>query len=83
MEKQLAWAHKSGGVESLGISKVGCTMLARLIESQIWHQLAISVRGELREGTMASDHHNARPLSFSLYATDAFQGYSGAGAQRG
>ena len=40
MEKQLEWAHKLGGVESLGISKVGQTVLASLIKSQIWHQLA-------------------------------------------
>ena len=33
MEKQLGWAHKLGGIESLGISKVGQTMLARLMES--------------------------------------------------
>ena len=29
-----------GGAESLGISRVGQTVLARLMESQIWHQLA-------------------------------------------
>ena len=38
MEKQLGWAHKLGGVESLGIFSVGQTVLARLIESQIRHQ---------------------------------------------
>ena len=43
MEKQLGWACKLGGEESLGISKVGQTVLARLMESQIWHQLASSV----------------------------------------
>ena len=37
MEKQLGWC------ESLGISKAGQTVLARLMESQIWHQLAGSV----------------------------------------
>ena len=37
MEKQL------GGTESLGISKVGQTVLVRLMESQICHQLAVSV----------------------------------------
>ena len=36
MEKQLGWC------ESLGISKAGQTVLARLLESQIWHQLASS-----------------------------------------
>ena len=34
-EKQLGWACKLGGAESLGISKVGQTVLARLMESQI------------------------------------------------
>ena len=43
MEKQLWWASKLGGAESLGISKAGLTVLARLIESQIWHQSAGSV----------------------------------------
>ena len=33
-EKQLGWASKLGGVESLGISKVGQTVVARLMESQ-------------------------------------------------
>ena len=37
MEKHLGWAHKLGGVESLGISRAGQTVLARLMESQIWH----------------------------------------------
>ena len=40
MEKQLGWARKLGGAESLGISKVTQTMLAMLMESQIWQQLA-------------------------------------------
>ena len=43
MEKQLGWAHKLGGAKSLEISKASRTVLARLIESQIWHQLASSV----------------------------------------
>ena len=43
MEKQLGWACKSGGAESLGISKAGQTLLARLMESQIWHPLASCV----------------------------------------
>ena len=43
MEKQLGLACKLGGAESLGISKVGQTVLARLMECQIWHQLAGSV----------------------------------------
>ena len=43
MEKQLGWAHKLGGAESLEISKVSQTVLAKLMESQIWHQPAGSV----------------------------------------
>ena len=49
MEKQLRWAQKWVGVESVGIFTVGQTVLARLMESQIWHQLASSV-GEILEG---------------------------------
>ena len=45
-----------GGEASLGIYKAGQTVLARLMESQIWHQLAVSVRGGFRKGTMASAH---------------------------
>ena len=77
MEKQLGWARKLGGAESLGISKVTQTMLAMLMESQIWHQLAHSVAvgggGGLRKGTMASAHLDARHPSFSQHATGAFQ----------
>ena len=73
MEKQLGWAPKLGRAESLGISKVGQTVLARLMESQIWHQLAGSVEGGFRKGTMASACLNARHFSSSLYATGAFQ----------
>ena len=54
MEKQLGWALKLCGMESLGISKVGQTVLTRLMESQIWHQPAGSVQGGFRKGTMAS-----------------------------
>ena len=43
VEKQLGWAGKLGEAESLGISKAGQTVLARLMESQIWHQLSGSV----------------------------------------
>ena len=73
MEKQLRWACKLGGAESLGISKVGQTVLARLMESQIWHQLAVSVGGGFRKGTMASARLDARQFSFSQYASGAFQ----------
>ena len=72
-EKQLGVAGKLDGAESLGIYKAGQTVLARLMESQIWHQLAVSVRGGFRKGTMASAHLDARHFSFSLYTTGAFQ----------
>ena len=62
-----------GEVESLGISKVGQTVLARLMESQIWHQLAIFAVGVFRKGTMASAQLDGRHFSFSLYTTGAFQ----------
>ena len=50
MEKQLEQAYRLGEAESLGISKVGQTVLARLMECQIWHQLASSVAHWLYEG---------------------------------
>ena len=43
MQKKLGWACNLGGAESVGISKVGGTVLARLMESQIWHQFVSSV----------------------------------------
>ena len=66
MGKQLESAHKLAGAESLGISKAGQTALPRLMESQIWHQLAGSVRGGFRKGTMACAHLDARHFRFSL-----------------
>ena len=53
-EKQLGWADKLGGADSQGISRVGQTVLARWMESQIWHQFASSVGEGPRKGTMAS-----------------------------
>ena len=50
MEKQLGWASKLGGVESLGISRAEQTVLARLMESQIWHQFVGSVGEDLEKG---------------------------------
>ena len=72
MGKQLGWAHKLGGAESQGISKAGQTVLARLMESHIWHQLAGSVAGGFRNGMMGSACFDTRHFSFSLYATGAF-----------
>ena len=84
MEKPLGWACKLGGAESLGISKAGQTVLARLMESQIWPQLTGSVAGGFSKRTMASAHLAARHFRFSLYITGVFQAvcYSGVGAQR-
>ena len=69
MEKQLGWVSKLGGVESLWISNIGQTVLARFIESHIWHQLAGSVALQgaqgLRKWTMASCRPDARHLSLS------------------
>ena len=69
------WKSSSGGpvnwVESLGISKVGQTVLARLMESQIWHQL-VALLGKFRKGTMASSCLDVRDFSFSQYAAGAF-----------
>ena len=73
MEKQLGWALKLGGTEPQRISRVGQTVLARLMESQIRHQLAGSVWGGFRKGTMASACLDARRFRSSLCATDAFQ----------
>ena len=57
--------------EPLGFSKVGHT--ARSMESQIWHQLAGSVGGRFRKGTIASTHLDSRHFIFARYATGAFQ----------
>ena len=73
MEKQLGWALKLGGTKSQDISKAGQTVLARLMESQIWHLLAGSVGVGFRRGTMTSARLDARQFSFSLFATGAFQ----------
>ena len=72
-ENQLRWGHMLGGAESLGISKVSQTVLASLMESHKWLQLAGSVVGEFRKGTMSSVCLDATYLSSSWYATGAFQ----------
>ena len=56
-----------------GDSKAGQTVLARLMESQIWHQLASSVGDRFTKGSMASAHLDDRHFSSFLYATGAFQ----------
>ena len=55
-DQPLMWKSNLGGpvylvaTESLGISKVGQTVLARLMMSQIWHQLASSLGRGFRKG---------------------------------
>ena len=61
MEKQLGWSCK--------LDEVGHTVLARVIESQIWHQSMGSMGGGLSNGTMSSAHLHARHFSLSLYTT--------------
>ena len=46
------WVCKLGGAEYLGIFKADQTVLARLMESQIWHQFVSSVWGGFRKGSM-------------------------------
>ena len=43
IENHLGWSHKWGRTEFPQISKASQTVLARLMESQIWHQPASSV----------------------------------------
>ena len=62
-----------GQVECLRISKAGQTVVARLMECQIWYQRAGSVGARLRKGIIASTHPDARHFSLSLYTTGAFQ----------
>ena len=72
MKKQLGWALKLGGAESLGISKAGVCVSQVDGVSDV-HQLASSVEGGFRQGTMASACPDARHFSFSLYNNGAFQ----------
>ena len=77
MGKQLGWAHKLGGAKSLEICKASRTVLARLIESQIWHQLAGSVAlcGEgLEKGQWPLLVLIPDTSVSPLYTTGAFQG---------
>ena len=73
MEKQLGWACNLGGVDHLWISRVGHTVLARFMESQIWHQPTGPVWGGLSKGTTASACPGARHFNLSLYTTGALQ----------
>ena len=85
MEKSLGWACKLGGTESQGISRAGQTVVARLMESQIWHQPASSValwgEGSEKGQWPLPAFLSERKLSpsscldtiVSFYATGAFQ----------
>ena len=89
---------KFGGTESLGISRAGQTVLAMLMELQIWHLPAscLALWGEGSEkgkwplptflsGRKISpgSHLDARLFTFSLCATGAFSGcHPSAGAQK-
>ena len=59
IEKQLRWAHKLGGAEPQGICRAGQTVLARVMEFQVWYPPAGSValwgKG-FRKETVASAH---------------------------
>ena len=52
--RQVGWVSNLGGVGSQRITRVGRTVLARLMETQTWHPPAGSVRGGLSKGAMAS-----------------------------
>ena len=71
-DQPFIWKSSLGGTESLGISKEGQTVLAILMEPQIWHLLANSVGGGFSKGTVASACLDARYFRSSLYATGAF-----------
>ena len=83
MEKQPGWARKLCEVEPLWVSKVGHTVLARSMESQIWHQPTGSVYGGLSKGTMASAHPDSKHFSLSLCTTGALQAATPVLAMRG
>ena len=77
-DKPFTWKSSLGGpisrvVQALGVFEAGQTVLARMTDSQIWHQLAGSVGGGFRKGSMASAGCGDRHFSFSQYATGAFQ----------
>ena len=76
MEKQLGWAPKLVRWGHWGYPHLGQTMLARLMQSQIWHQVACSVGGGgFRKETMGcgSLDFSQHATGFSYYAIGAFQ----------
>ena len=76
MEKQLGSAHTLGGTESQGVSRVGQTVLGRLLESQIWHlpvgsvALLAFLSGRKLSPSSSLD---ASHCCYSLDATGVFQ----------
>ena len=84
VEKLIGWVHKLGGTESLGISRVGQTVLARLMESAslpaLWHCWGSVQKRDVAPAHISvwkklfpSSHLDARHFSSSLYVTGAFQ----------
>ena len=78
MEKQLGLACKLGGAESLGISKAGQTVIARLVESQIWHQPARAL--ERDNGLCSPQRQTLQPLPVFHWCPSSC--HPGTGAQR-
>ena len=74
MEKQLRWACKVGGTESLGISRAekSVSQIDGISDMAPVCWLHRSVGGGFRKGRMASACLDARHFSFSLYTTCAF-----------
>ena len=77
-EQPFIWKSSLGGpisrvVQALGVFEAGQTVLARMMDSQIWHQLTSYVGGGFSKGTMSSARLDARHFSFSLCTTGAFQ----------
>ena len=69
-DQPFMWYSSLGGVESLGISKTGPTVVGRLMESQM--ELTGFVGGGFTKGTMASDHLDDKHFVFSLCTTGVF-----------
>ena len=81
-DQPFMWKRSLGGIESLGISRVGQTVLARLMESQIANSVALRGEGSEKGQWPAflsgrrlspSSHLDNRHFTFSLFAIGAFQ----------
>ena len=82
MEKRVGWAHKLSGKESQGISRAGHTVLARLMECQIWHQLACSVGEGSEKGQWPPFALLPNTSVSPTMSLVSFKQLPGAGAQR-